>query len=332
MQIDSQDIVKNQDIPNNYQQNSETKVYDEIQLINFIDENYVKDYERFKKPKCCNTPKSLLIFSIIIVIFTCAGLYFSLSRNDGYKQYSQLLESNITLIKDQLPSEYENKKLVAYLTRDEFESNDDGSCSYIEYSLYLCEEENYTLFCNDQRYSENKCNYMDRQYFLKQSFTCDLTNYNNKKCNEIQYLDQLKKDENSNEDYKIEYVNSTIKIDSKEYYFEKIWCKIGNYDIPILFSFLIVMALFIILLIFDLCINKATLIIGLKYYIVLSLYMIFYLIFRIYIILLLGLFIYSVVVSFNCPNTSGINDPFFFRQNEDDIDPITILWKNKRIY
>ena len=332
MQIDSQDIVKNQDIPNNYQQNSETKVYDEIQLINFIDENYVKDYERFKKPKCCNTPKSLLIFSIIIVIFTCAGLYFSLSRNDGYKQYSQLLESNITLIKDQLPSEYENKKLVAYLTRDEFESNDDGSCSYIEYSLYLCEEENYTLFCNDQRYSENKCNYMDRQYFLKQSFTCDLTNYNNKKCNEIQYLDQLKKDENSNEDYKIEYVNSTIKIDSKEYYFEKIWCKIGNYDIPILFSFLIVMVLFIILLIFDLCINKATLIIGIKYYIVLGLYMIFYFIFRIYIILLLGLFIYSIIVSFNSPNTSGINDPFFFRQNEDNFDPITILWKNKRIY
>jgi len=30
MQADSQDIVKNQDIPSNYQQNSETKVYDEI--------------------------------------------------------------------------------------------------------------------------------------------------------------------------------------------------------------------------------------------------------------------------------------------------------------
>ena len=56
MQIDSQDILKNQDIPNNYQQNSETKVCDEIQFINFIDENYVKDYERFKKPKCCTTP------------------------------------------------------------------------------------------------------------------------------------------------------------------------------------------------------------------------------------------------------------------------------------
>jgi len=332
MQADSQDIVKNHDIPSNYQQNSETKICDEIQFTDFIEENYVKDYEKFKKPKCCNTPKSLLIFSIIIVIFTCAGLYFSISRNDGYKQYSQLLESNLTLVKGQLPSEYENKKLVAYLTRDEFESNDDDSCSYIEYSLYLCEEENYTLFCNDQRYSENKCNYMDRQYFLKQSFTCNLANYNEKKCNEIQYLDQLKKDENSNEDYKIEYVNSTIKIDAKEYYFEEIWCKIGNYDIPILFSFLIVMVLFIIFLIFDLCINKATLIIGIKYYIVLGLYMIFYFIFRIYIILLFGLFIYSVIVSFYCPNTSGINDPFFFRQNESNFDPITILWKNKRIY
>ena len=113
MQIDSQDIVKNQDIPNNYQQNSETKVYDEIQLINFIDENYVKDYERFKKPKCCNTPKSLLIFSIIIVIFTCAGLYFSLSRNDGYKQYSQLLMMIHVLILNSAYL-YVKKKIIHY--------------------------------------------------------------------------------------------------------------------------------------------------------------------------------------------------------------------------
>jgi hypothetical protein len=246
MQIDSQNIIKNQDIPINYQQNLETKAYDEIQFINFIEENDVKDYERFKKPKCCNTPKSLLIFSIIIVIFTCAGLFFSLSRNDGYKQYSQLLEKNVTLIKkDQLPTEYENKKLVAYLTRDEFESNDDDSCSYIEYSLNLCEEENYTLFCNDQRYLENKCNYMDRHYFLKQTFTCDITNYNNKKCNEIQYLDQLKKDGNLNEDEKIEYVNSTIIIDSKEYYFEKIGVKL---EIMIFLFYLVFLLLWLYLL------------------------------------------------------------------------------------
>jgi len=334
MQFDSQKILKNKDISNNNQQNFESKICDEIQFINFIEEKDITDYERFKKPKCCNTPKSLLIFSIIIVIFTCAGLYFSLSRNEGYKQYSQLLEKNITLIKDNLPSEYENKKLVAYLSRDKFETNEDYSCSYIEYSLSLCEEENYTRFCNDQRYSENKCNYMDHENFKSQStnFICNITNYNDKKCNEIQYLDKLKKDENLNEDFKIEYENSTIYIDSKEYYFEKMWCEIGNYDIPILFSFLIVMILFIIFLIFDLCINKATLIIGIKYYIVLSLYIIFYFIFRVYIILLFGLFIYSTVVSFNSPNTSGINDPFFLLQNEDNFDSTTILWKNKRIY
>ena len=332
MQFDSQKIEQNQDILSNYQQNFETKVCDEIQFINFIEENDIKSYERFKKPKCCNTPKSLLIFSIIIVIFTFAGLYFSISRNEGYKQYKELLEKNITLVKIQLPSDYENKKLIAYLTRDEFDNNDDYSCSYIEYSLSLCKEENYTRFCNDQRYSENKCNYMDHQYFLQKNFTCDLANYHDKKCNEIQYLDQLKKEESIKEDYKIEYKKSFIKINLKDYYFEKIWCKIGKYDIPILLSFLVVMIIFIILLIFDLCINKATIIVGIKYYIVLGLYMIFYFIFRIYIILFFWLIIFSTMVSFSSPNTSVINDPFFFGQNEDIIDPITILWKNKRIY
>ena len=328
MYSDCENIIKKQDIFN-YQQIFKTKPCNEINFVNFIEEKDVNNYERSKKLKCCKTPQCLLIFSIIIVIFNCAGLYFSISRNEGYKQYKQLLESNLTLVKVQIPSEYENKKLVAYLNRDEFETNNDNSCSYIEYSLSLCKRGKYAIFCNDQRYSENKCNYMDRQYFLNKSFTCNIENYNNKRCNEIQYLDYSYR----NEDHKIEYADSNIKIyDVKDYDFEKIWCKIGNYDIPILFSFLIIMILFIILLIFDLCINKATLLIGIKYYIVLILYMIFYFIFRIYIILLFGLFIFSNIVSLASP-TINIDYKSFNSQDGENIETRTNdLWNRKRIY
>ena len=187
--------------------------------------------------------------------------------------------------------------------------------------------------------TKKKCNDMDREYFLKHLFNCTRENYNENKCSEIQYLDQLKKDENSNEDYKIKFSNSSININVKEYYYiEKIWCKIGNYDIPILFIFLIIMVLFIILLIVDLCIDKTNLIIGIKYYIVLSLYMIYQFIFMIYIILILGLFMLSTLVSSYVPNTSNIddsspfNDPFFFPQNEDNTNSVIVFWKYKRIY
>jgi hypothetical protein len=120
---------------------------------------------------------------------------------------------------------------------------------------------------------------MDREYFLRRTFVCNYNNYKNNLCNEIQYLDELHKNDNVNEKNKLKSENLT------EYYFENIWCKIRNYDIPILLSFFIVVILFIASLIFDLCINKATLIIGTKYYIALSSYMAFYFIFKIYIIL-----------------------------------------------
>ena len=337
MNSDCQNKIKKKDIFNNYQQSFDVKICDEINFVNFLDEKDVKNYERFKNPKCNKTPKSLLIFSIIIVILTCAGLYFSISRNEGYKQYKQLLEKNLTLVKVELPSEYENKKLVAYLTRDKFESNDDNSCSYIEYSISLCKKENYTRFCNEKRYSEKKCNYMDHQYFLNEPFICTLENYNDEKCSEIQYLDQLEKEKSINEDYKIKYDSSSINFNIKEYYYiEKIWCKIGNYDIPILLSFLIIMVLFIILLIVDLCIDKANLIIGIQYYILLVFYMIYHFIFIIYYILLLALFALSTIVSFYAPNISDVSskfiDPFFFPQNEDITNSVTTFWKDKRIY
>jgi len=331
---DCQKMIKKQNIFNNYQQKFKGKVCDEINFINFLEEKDTKNYEKYKKLKCCNTPRFLLIFSIIIIILTCASLYFSIRRTKGYKQYIQLLEERLISIKEEFPSEYESKKLIAYLlAKDEFEIKDEDSCSYIEFSLSLCQKEKYIKFCNEERYSKNKCNYMDYENFKSKSlsFICDITNYNNKKCNEIQYLDQQKKDKNLNEDNKIKYINSKISINITDYYFKKIWCKFENYNNPILLSFLIIMLLFILLLILDLCINKATLVIGIKYYIVLILYMIFYFIFRIYIILLLGLFIFSTIVSFASPPKIG--DTSSDSQDGENIEKRTIdLMRENLIY
>ena len=329
MKTDCGNKIKKQELFKNYyyQNKFEEKVYDEINFENFLEEKDEKSYERYKKPKCNNIPKCLLTLSIIIIIFNIAGLYFSISRNEGYIKYKQLLEKNLTLIENQYPNENETKKLVAYLTRDESEGIDDDSCSYIEYSLSLCEGRHYENFCNKQRYKENKCNYMDHQVFLNKPFTCDLQNYKSNMCNEFQYLDNL----NINENNKIKYFNYSIEISGKDYRFEKVWCKMGNYDIPILSSFLTFMVLFSILSIFDLYINKSTFIFGIKYYIALILYMIFYFIFRIYLILLLALFIFSTIVIYDLP-TANIDDSFYNSQDEENKKSIILLWEYKKIF
>jgi hypothetical protein len=70
---------------------------------------------------------------------------------------------------------------------------------------------------------------MDREYFLGRTFVCNYNNYNNKLCNEIQYLDELHKNDN-NDNKKINFTNTTfIYLDNlTENYFEKIWCNIGK--------------------------------------------------------------------------------------------------------
>ena len=304
-----------QNIKKDTEKNIETKICYQIDFKNFLDENLIKGYPKFTGSKCCNTVKSLLAFSIIIVIFTCAGFYFSIS-NEGYKQYKDALEKNITLFEEEeeIPSEFENKKIVEYLNMDEYGDYDNTSCTYIEFSLSECKLANYTQYCTEERFSQEKCNYMDRQYFIGNTFICDYNNYINERCNEIQYLDEIHKNEIINDRRPLKYFNFT------EYYFEKIWCKIGNYDIPIILSFFIFMILFIVSLIIDLCINKDNLIIGIKYYIVLISYMVFYFIFRAYIVLFLFLLAYSLAVCFASPEITETEDQ------------IINLWNDKKLY
>ena len=99
--------VNEQEVLNYYKQNYKTKICKEYLFEKSLDEAHKKLYEKFHKFSCCNTPLSLMIYSIFILVFTCAGFFFSISKNEGYKAYKGLLERNMSLIDTDLPNQYE---------------------------------------------------------------------------------------------------------------------------------------------------------------------------------------------------------------------------------
>ena len=151
-----------QQILDYYKQNYKNKICNEVDFESTLELPFNKSYKKYKKSNCCIKPTSLLVYSIFILIIACAGFYFALSENKGYKAYKGVLERNMSLIDNEFPHEYETIKLVNYLTRDK----ENSECSYIEYSLQKCSEASYRRFCTSTLYSEKKCNYMDREYFL----------------------------------------------------------------------------------------------------------------------------------------------------------------------
>ena len=325
-----------QDILNFYKQNYKAKICREIRYIDSIDdENKNKQkYESFQKACCCIRPKSLLIYSFFILAFACTGFFFAISRNDGYKAYKEALEKNISLINNDLPHEHETIKLVSYLTRNQSEDNE---CSYIMYTLGFCGLGNYQKYCTRNKYLEKKCNYMDYQYSIGYPYTCTFNNYKAGRCSEIQYNDYLKKTGQISYKQKINFSEYDAWVNLESFAYGKIWCKIGDYDQPIYLSFIILLVIFIILLIYDLILNKKTLVPGVKYYIVITLYMFFHAIFRIYAVLFFTLSYYGIFISFYYikifPYPDGntqILDPFL--DNKVEIyTPEDKVWKDKRI-
>ena len=79
---------------------------------------------------------------------------------------------------------------------------------------------------------------MDRQYFLGYTFTCNLANYKNGLCNQVQYIDYLESTQGKTYVSKISYIPD-IQINLTSFTFEEMWCKIGDYDRPIFLSFII---------------------------------------------------------------------------------------------
>ena len=324
-----------EEVLNFYKENYKTKICSEIRFEDTLPELFLKQYEKFKRSSCCIRPLSLLIYSIIVLIIACAGFYFAISENKGYKAYKGVLERNMSAIDNTFPHEHETIRLVKYLTTPN--ENDILSCPYIRNSLGLCTEASYSSYCTNAKYSENKCNYMDYQYYLGNSFTCDLSNYKNGRCDQVQYIDNL---EAQGKTYvpKIEFT-SIAKIKLRSFAIEKLFCKIGDYDRPIYLSFIIILFVFIILLIFDLAVKKKTLTSGVKYYIIVTFYMIYYVLLRIYAILFFILLYYGVLVCFLHPTTAdksedtgGIGDDPFLYKEAKIYFPEDKTWKDERIY
>ena len=324
-----------QNVLNYYRENYKSKECSEIIFENYLEEAQKKSYIQFHKSCCCCIkPLSLLIFSIIILSITCAGFFFSISKNKGYKAYKGLLERNMSLIDTDFPNEYETIKLMYFLTKEKNFGND---CTFFKYSEGLCTFDFYSNYCTPKKKSEEKCNYMDYQYYLGYNFDCTLQNYENGLCSQIQYIYELEKTGQIYYEHKIKYISMQAKIYIKDFFYEKIWCKIGDYDQPIYLSFLIFMVIFIALLIFDLIVKIKTLPSGVRYYIAISFYMIYQVIFKIYCLLFLILSIYGIFVSFLYPSTYSdpdndkyVNDPFLDK-SVIIIFPEEKLWKDKRL-
>ena len=150
---------------------------------------------------------------------------------------------------------------------------------------------------------------------MRKDYAIIWIDYQSGYCDQIQYNDYLDKTQGITYTPKITYLGE-IKISLQSFSMEKIWCKIGDYDRPIILSFIIILLIFIIFLIFDLATKKKTLTSGVKYYIIVSVYMLYYVLLRIYAVLIFILLFYGAFVCFFHPttvhdNAETIIDPFF---------------------
>ena len=138
-----------QNVLNYYRENYKSKECSEIIFENYLEEAQKKSYIQFHKSCCCCIkPLSLLIFSIIILSITCAGFFFSISKNKGYKAYKGLLERNMSLIDTDFPNEYETIKLMYFLTKEKNFGND---CTFFKYSEGLCTFDFYSNYCTPKK-------------------------------------------------------------------------------------------------------------------------------------------------------------------------------------
>ena len=123
-----QQKVNEQGILSYYQKTLKSKICREIRFEEILDEKQMNLFKQYQKPSCCIKPLSLLIFSVIIFIFTFVGFFFSISKNEGYKAYKEVIEKNISLIDNEFPHEHETLKLINFLCRNKSEDNE---CTYL---------------------------------------------------------------------------------------------------------------------------------------------------------------------------------------------------------
>ena len=310
-------------------------VCSEISYETTLSPTQLKQYKKYQENSCCScfkTPLPLLIYSIIVSILVAGGIYFNLGRNEGYNAYKELLERKISYSESiKFPDEKETFKLIKFVTRNKSEDN---LCPYLIYSLNKCDLYKYRTFCNNERYKEKKCNYMDREFYLGYNFICDENNFKKGLCNEIQYNDYLYMKEPY--ERKISYSGDQAKINlTGNLYIEKFWINTGNFDYKIYIYFSIFLVIFILFLIYNLIIVKNDLEPGINYYIIITFYLIYYVVFKIYIVLFLLAFSFSTIVTLYQPilsfSESKLFDDPFFSKNAKILFPEQELWRDERI-
>ena len=268
-----------------------------------------------------------------------------------YKEYKQ--NNNIS-------DSYNNKHYndyYDYYNYDEYDryrdykSNYLENCSYEYFRLGICSWNSYQNYCNYSRYINNTCNLIDLKVFYTGVFNCNSEYYSQHYCSYQQYIDN----KTGYLDNFIYYGGKPKRIDIKtsDYSsddaiiihnlygisFLEFWCDLGKYDSYLFISLAIIMIIFVILIIIDLCIPKDNISNGFFYYIILICYMIFYFVFRIFICLLFCLLVYSVVISSTSPeigseirSTFDINFDYNYYYNFYFHNRFMDLWNEKRIY
>ena len=374
----------------------------ECEYRNYLAENEQIIYEKFLNKGCCGSGNNkmavtLLVYSIIIIIFVVAGYIFRISNNEGYKEYKKSLENLLQLVDTNLPDESEMQKVLNFSNilkeyrqsnniSDDSDSNNNyngyndynyyddydyynyniddyyrnynnyynrfvENCSYEYFRLGICSWKSYKNYCNYTRYINNTCNLIDLRVYYRGVFNCTYEDYSQHYCSYQQYIDN----KTGYLDKFIYYGGKPKRIDIRvsDYYdddrifikniygtsYIKFWCDIGKYDTYLFIILALIMVIFIIFIIIDLCISKENISNGLFYYIILICYMIFYIIFRIFICLLFCLLIYSIVISSTSPEFEGevsttfndefINKNFYISYNNV---PSMNIWEDKRIY
>ena len=308
----------------------------ECEYKNYLAENEKTIYEKFLNKGCCGSGSNkmtitLLVYSIIIIVFVVAGFFFRISNNEGYKEYKNELENDLKLVDTNIPDDSEIQSVINFYNilkeyniisnnyvsnnyynnydyypynYNDYDSKDLTNCSYEYFRLGICSWGSYRHYCSYGRYINNTCNFIDFIVFYNGVFNCTFEHYSNNFCSYQQYIDNKtgyldnyiyyggkpkRIDIIISDNYADNYDEEEEKIIIKNLYgvsFFQFWCDIGKYDSYLFFSLAIIMIIFIILIIIDLCIPKDNISNGFFYYIILICYMIIYLVIRIFICLL----------------------------------------------
>ena len=310
---------------------------------------------------CCRH-KGSIICAIISLILICGGIYFAISRNEGYKALKLSLEKNITSIGTNFPNEEQTKKLVLFLNNPEIKDDNylikrlDEPCNYEEYQQLRCHYSQFIKYCYINNNPDGQCADINFSLYINSSISYCLLGIHNEIVDRTPYSYECSSDKNflkflednrrmiygipENLTYSVSNISNEVSISYlRGFTLQKFWCNIGKYDIKILISSLIFIIIYIIVLFLDISFGENRSI-GIKYYITLIGYMILFVAIRIFIILYCLLFVYSVFVFFVIPKTYVYDynevsettfNEYFFKKKETEDEP-TGLWREKRLY